>query len=89
MEDGKLTIARDRLRDAFGLNPVVFETAERDWDWLEYDRPHDEITEQIDRYNPDATAVFDVDFGHTDPRLPLPIGGEARLDSPKETIAFE
>lgn len=53
------------------------------------ERLRTEITEQLDEYNPDATAVFNVDFGHTDPLAPLPIGGDVRLDPREERIVFE
>jgi muramoyltetrapeptide carboxypeptidase LdcA involved in peptidoglycan recycling len=38
-------------------------------------------------YNPDATIVFDVDFGHTDPQLIIPYGGDIRIDGPSRTIS--
>ena len=38
-------------------------------------------------YNPEAVVVFDVDFGHTDPQLIVPYGGQVRIDSHKRTIA--
>ncbi len=38
-------------------------------------------------YNPDATIVFDVDFGHTDPQLIIPYGGLVRIDGPPRTIS--
>lgn len=31
-------------------------------------------------YNPEAMVVFDVDFGHTDPHVVVPIGGRIRID---------
>lgn len=31
-------------------------------------------------YGPDVPVVLDVDFGHTDPQLVLPHGGEVRID---------
>jgi muramoyltetrapeptide carboxypeptidase LdcA involved in peptidoglycan recycling len=30
--------------------------------------------------------VFDVDFGHTDPQLIMPIGGTIRVDGPNRRI---
>ena len=33
-------------------------------------------------YAPDTMAVFDVDFGHTDPQLVIPYGGLVRVDGP-------
>jgi muramoyltetrapeptide carboxypeptidase LdcA involved in peptidoglycan recycling len=40
-------------------------------------------------YNPDATIVFDVDFGHTDPQLIIPYGGLVRIDGPSRTISVQ
>ncbi|MFI8217079.1 S66 peptidase family protein [Streptomyces sp. NPDC085932] len=37
-------------------------------------------------YAPDATVVFDVDFGHTDPQLVIPYGGIVRVDGPARRI---
>ena len=34
----------------------------------------------MDRYAPDGLVVFNVDFGHTDPQLIMPVGGRIRLD---------
>ena len=48
----------------------------------------DTVVEQLREYDSDAVAVFNVDFGHTDPRIPLPIGGEVRIDPDRESIAF-
>ncbi len=38
-------------------------------------------------YAPDAMLVFDVDFGHTDPQLIIPYGGDIRVDGIRRTIA--
>jgi muramoyltetrapeptide carboxypeptidase LdcA involved in peptidoglycan recycling len=37
-------------------------------------------------YNPDALVVFDVDFGHTDPQVVIPIGGRIRVDGRQRRI---
>ncbi|BAJ32200.1 MULTISPECIES: S66 peptidase family protein [Kitasatospora] len=37
-------------------------------------------------YAPEATAVFDVDFGHTEPQLVIPYGGLVRVDGPARRI---
>lgn len=37
-------------------------------------------------YAPDTMAVFDVDFGHTDPQLVIPYGGLLRVDAPAHRI---
>jgi muramoyltetrapeptide carboxypeptidase LdcA involved in peptidoglycan recycling len=31
-------------------------------------------------YNPEALIVFDVDFGHTDPQVVVPVGGHVHID---------
>lgn len=46
------------------------------------------IKEEIKRYSPDTPVVFDVDFGHTDPKLPLQLGGEVVIEPDKEQIRF-
>lgn len=48
----------------------------------------DAVRGALDRYNPDAGVVFDVDFGHTDPHVPVPVGGEVALSPGDETIRF-
>lgn len=46
------------------------------------------ITEEIARYNPDAPIVFGLDWGHTTPIAPLPIGGQVVVDPSDRTIRF-
>jgi muramoyltetrapeptide carboxypeptidase LdcA involved in peptidoglycan recycling len=41
---------------------------------------HDAVLRAMAEYNPDAAVVLDVDFGHTDPQLVLPHGGEITVD---------
>jgi muramoyltetrapeptide carboxypeptidase LdcA involved in peptidoglycan recycling len=38
------------------------------------------ILRAVAEYNPRAMVVFDVDFGHTDPHVVVPIGGRIRVD---------
>jgi muramoyltetrapeptide carboxypeptidase LdcA involved in peptidoglycan recycling len=40
----------------------------------------------FDAYGRGPVIVFDVDFGHTDPQLVMPIGGLIRLDGPARRI---
>lgn len=49
----------------------------------------DAVLSMLDRYNPDATAVFDLDFGHTNPTAPIPIGGRVEIDPDSESIRFD
>ncbi len=45
------------------------------------------VAQAMAAYNPHATIVFDVDFGHTDPQLIIPYGGLVRIDGPARTIS--
>lgn len=47
----------------------------------------DAIIEVFTEYRIEVPMVFDVDFGHTDPQLVLPHGGEVRIDPGARTIA--
>jgi muramoyltetrapeptide carboxypeptidase LdcA involved in peptidoglycan recycling len=53
----------------------------------------DELVHRIVKdefYAPDVPIVMNVDFGHTDPKLILPLGGKVRLDPvTKEIILME
>ncbi|MFE1320680.1 S66 peptidase family protein [Kitasatospora phosalacinea] len=44
------------------------------------------VLRALDAYAPDTMAVFDVDFGHTEPQLVLPYGGLIRVDGPARRI---
>ncbi|MFB6176809.1 MAG: LD-carboxypeptidase, partial [Halobaculum sp.] len=62
---------------------------DRDPDFEEYRTAiREEVETQLDRYAPGTTAVFDVDFGHTSPIFPLPLGATARLDPATESLSF-
>ena len=37
-------------------------------------------------YNPGIPLVFDVDFGHTDPQLVIPNGGDVRIDPASRSV---
>ncbi|EGQ43678.1 MAG: LD-carboxypeptidase [Candidatus Nanosalina sp. J07AB43] len=47
------------------------------------------IKEEIKRYSPETPVVFDVDFGHTDPKIPLQLGAKAELNPVDRKIEFE
>jgi muramoyltetrapeptide carboxypeptidase LdcA involved in peptidoglycan recycling len=40
----------------------------------------DAVLRALATYAPDSMAVFDIDFGHTDPQLVIPYGGVVRVD---------
>lgn len=47
---------------------------------------HGAVLRALREYAPETMAVFDVDFGHTDPQLVLPYGGRIRVDGPARRI---
>ncbi len=53
------------------------------------ERQREAITDLVTEYNPDAPVVFDLDFGHTAPIAPIPVGGNVTVDSKTEQITFE
>lgn len=53
------------------------------------ERQRETIAGQLERYNPNIPVVFDLDFGHTNPTAPLPIGGRVVVDPTAEQIVFE
>ncbi|TDE55879.1 LD-carboxypeptidase [Nonomuraea mesophila] len=44
------------------------------------------VLRALDEYAPGTMAVFDVDLGHTDPQLVIPVGGAIRVDGPARRI---
>jgi muramoyltetrapeptide carboxypeptidase LdcA involved in peptidoglycan recycling len=44
------------------------------------------VERALAEYNPSATIVFDLDIGHTDPQLIIPVGGDIRVDGPAQEI---
>jgi len=46
----------------------------------------DAVLRTLDRYNPSAMVVLNVDLGHTDPQWVLPYGGTITVDGPKRRI---
>ena len=53
------------------------------------ERQREAIVGQLERYNPNIPVVFDLDFGHTNPTAPLPVGGRVVVDPTAERIVFE
>ncbi|MFJ3802813.1 S66 peptidase family protein [Streptomyces sp. NPDC090088] len=46
----------------------------------------DAVLRALAAYAPHTMAVFDVDFGHTDPQLVIPYGGTVSVDGPAQRI---
>ncbi|MFE1871686.1 S66 peptidase family protein [Streptomyces sp. NPDC059496] len=44
------------------------------------------VLRALRQYAPDTMAVFDVDLGHTDPQVVIPVGGRIRVDGPARRI---
>lgn len=51
-------------------------------------RVYDAVIEQVERYNPDAPIVCGLDWGHTTPIAPLPIGEAITVDPEQEAITL-
>lgn len=49
----------------------------------------DTVVSVVREYNNDITIVQNVDFGHTDPQIVLPIGRLAKLSPSNNTISFD
>lgn len=55
----------------------------------EVDRTKKRIKQEINRYTPETAVIFDMDFGHTDPKLPSQLGAKIELDRITEKICFK
>ena len=53
------------------------------------ERVYDAVVTEVERYNPDAPVVCGLDWGHTTPVAPLPIGGQVTVDPESEAIRFD
>ncbi|RRJ30460.1 S66 family peptidase [Halocatena pleomorpha] len=49
---------------------------------------YDAVIKQVKRYNAAAPIVCGIDWGHTTPTAPLPIGDTIAVDPERETITF-
>src|SRR5690606_3434065 len=47
------------------------------------------VAEIVRAYNPSIPIVQNLDFGHTDPPIPMPYGGRVRIDAVARTIVAE
>jgi len=52
------------------------------------ERVREAVVEQVERYNPDAPVVLGLDWGHTNPVAPLPVGAAVTVDPEAESLAF-
>jgi muramoyltetrapeptide carboxypeptidase LdcA involved in peptidoglycan recycling len=50
------------------------------------DSLYDAVAERVGRYDPDAPVVCGLDWGHTNPVAPLPMGREAVVDPGSERV---
>lgn len=49
---------------------------------------YDAIVDRVQEYNPGAPVVCGLDWGHTNPVAPLPIGAEVVIDPREERVTF-
>lgn len=47
----------------------------------------DAVLRALGEYHPTLPVVFDVDLGHTDPHLVVPMGGDCRVDPDARTVS--
>ncbi|MCB0336955.1 MAG: hypothetical protein KDD62_11645, partial [Bdellovibrionales bacterium] len=47
------------------------------------------ILSEVRKYNQEIPVVQNLDFGHTGPQIPLPLGKRMRIDSNKKSISVE
>lgn len=52
-------------------------------------RIRETVLEIVTEYNEAAPVVFNVDFGHTGPIVPVPVGGMVTIDPGAERIVSE
>ena len=53
------------------------------------ERLYGRVVSEVERYDPTAPIVLGLDWGHTTPVAPLPIGGRVRIDPGDKGIVFE
>jgi muramoyltetrapeptide carboxypeptidase LdcA involved in peptidoglycan recycling len=53
------------------------------------ERVRETVVEWVERYNPEAPVVLGLDWGHTNPVAPMPVGGEVTVDPGDEQVVFE
>jgi muramoyltetrapeptide carboxypeptidase LdcA involved in peptidoglycan recycling len=52
------------------------------------ERQREAVADVVGRYNDDAIVVTDVEFGHTKPVAPVPVGGRCVVDADERTLRF-
>lgn len=52
------------------------------------DQQWEVVREVVREYNPGAVLVSDLDFGHTSPTAPIPIGDRVRVDPNAKSVVF-
>ncbi|MBH1938489.1 LD-carboxypeptidase [Streptomyces sp. AV19] len=50
------------------------------------ERQRTAVLRALERYAPETMAVFDIDLGHTDPQVVIPVGGRIRVDGPGRRV---
>lgn len=78
-----LLIARPKSWFILGKQPSLEERAAyRTEQW-------ETVVKVFRQYNSSAPVVFGLDFGHTDPQIPIPLGKRGRIDCGKRRVEME
>ncbi|MEF8802126.1 MAG: S66 peptidase family protein [Halolamina sp.] len=65
-------------------------TVDRETEYVSYrDAIREAVRAPLSAYNPQATVAFEVDFGHTEPRFPLPLGATATMEPEAGRLRFD
>jgi muramoyltetrapeptide carboxypeptidase LdcA involved in peptidoglycan recycling len=91
------TLRHMGLRGMLADTPAVLVGRPKAWDIARRTTPAEKkayvdgqraaVLRAMSEYAPQATVVFGVDFGHTDPQLVMPYGGLVRVDGPNRRIS--
>jgi len=81
LDVGAVLVGRAKARGLGNERPPAERTAYRE-------RQRETVVETVREYG-DAVVVTDVEFGHTRPTAPIPVGGRCVLDAGSETLRFE
>lgn len=74
--------------------PAVLVGRAKAWSFTDHDtdratyttEQREAVLEAFAEYAPEAMIVFDVDLGHTDPQVIIPVGGTVEVNGPDRTI---
>lgn len=77
-----LIVGRPMRSPLFGEEKTLEEKQEY------HDKQKKVLKEEIKRYCPNTPVVFDMDFGHTHPKIPLKMGGKLKINPVNQKVRF-